>query len=187
MKRFPAIVAAIAALALMAGCSSLSTSYDYDANADFAKYRTFAWMAKPEAAPGDAAQARRNSDLLDRRIRSAVAGELAARGISEDAGGPGLLAVYHIGVEEKIQVTDYGYNYSPYSAYWGYGYGGRSIDVYQYQQGTLIIDLIDASTKNLVWRGSGTKALSDRQLSPEELQERVNKIVAKIMETYPPK
>jgi len=180
-------VAALAAVALMAGCSSMSVNYDFDSNADFAQYRTFAWMAKPQGLPADANQAKLHNDIIDRRIETAIQGELAARHIERVDENPGLLVVFHVGVEDKIQVTDYGYNYSPYSAYWGYGYGGRQLDVYQYQQGTLIIDLVDAKTKNLVWRGTGTKVLSGKQMSPDELQARINDVVAKIMQSYPPK
>ena len=119
--RIVATLAALAAAALLAGCSSLSVSYDYDNNVDFAQYRSFAWMAKPDAMPADAAQAQQRNDLLDRRIRSAVEDEMAARNINQDPSGPDVLVVYHVGLQDKIQVTDWGYNYSPY--YWGYGGG----------------------------------------------------------------
>ena len=181
--RIVATLAALAAAALLAGCSSLSVSYDYDNNVDFMQYRTFAWMARPEAVPADAAQAQQRNDLLDRRIRSAVEDEMAARNITQDPAAPGVLVVYHVGLQDKIQVTDYGYNYSPY--YWGYG-GGRQLDVYQYQEGTLIIDVIDAKTKNLVWRGTGTKVIESTSRSPEEMKARIDEIVNKIMQSFPP-
>ena len=113
MKRTLCSLAALAALLLVAGCSSLSVSYDYDNNVDFAKYRSFAWMARPDMLAADAAQAQQRNDLLDRRIRSAVEGELKARGLTPADSGPDLLVVYHVGLQDKIQVTDYGYHYSP--------------------------------------------------------------------------
>lgn len=173
---------ALATLALVAGCSTMSVNYDYDSNADFAQYSSFAWIAKPEVVAANAAQAQQSSDLLDRRIRAAVEGELAARGLAQVDVDPGLLVVYHLGVQDKIQVTDYGYSYSPYA----WGYGGRQLDVYQYQEGMLIIDLVDAKTKNLVWRGTGTKVIESAPRSPEEMQARIDEVVAKIMASYPP-
>jgi hypothetical protein len=180
--RMIATLAALAAAAVLTGCSSLSVNYDYDTKADFTQYRTYAWMARTDALPADAAEAQRRSDLLDRRIRSAIDAEMKDRGFVEDAAAPDVLVIYHVGMQDKIQVTDWGYNYSPY--YWGYG--GRQVDVYQYQEGTLIIDVVDAGTKNLVWRGTGTKVIESTPRTPEEMQARIDKIVDKIMQSFPP-
>ena len=173
----------LATLALLAACSPLSVNYDYDNTADFTKFKSYEWMAKPANLPSNPATAPQNSDLLDRRIRAAIEAELDSRGLSSDPAAPDLLVVYHLGVQDKVQVTDYGYTYSPY--YWGGG--GRQIDVYQYQEGSLIIDLVDAGTKNLVWRGSGSKVIENTQMTPEQMQARVSEIVGTIMQSYPPK
>ena len=53
-------------------------------------------------------------------------------------------------------------------------------------EGTLIIDMIDASTKQLVWRGSATGVL-DENPSPEKVTQNVNNAVAAILAQYPPK
>ena len=107
---------------------------------------------------------------------------MAARGLAPSNAQPDLEVVYHVGAQDKIQVTDWGYRYSDY--YWGYG--GRQIDVYQYTEGTLVIDLVDAATDNLVWRGSGSGVVDQTQRTPEEMQARMNDIVAKIMKSFPP-
>ena len=93
-----------------------------------------------------------------------------------------LLIVYHIGTQEKIQVTDWGYRYSDY--YWGYG--GRQIDVYQFTEGSVVFDLIDSETNNLVWRGTGTGVVNQDRKSPEEMQARANEVINKIMKSFPP-
>lgn len=173
----------LATLALLAACSPLTVNYDYDNTADFTKYKTYTWMAKPASLPSNPAGSPQNSDLLDRRIRASVEAELNARGLNDNAEAPDLLAVYHLGVQDKVQVTDYGYSYSPY--YWGGG--GRQIDVYQYQEGSLIIDLVDAETKNLVWRGSGSKVIENTQMTPDQMQAKVSEIVGSIMASFPPK
>jgi len=64
--------------------------------------------------------------------------------------------------------------------------GGRQIDVYPFTEGSLIIDLVDAQTKALVWRGTGTGVVEKVQRTPEEMQERADKIIKKIMESFPP-
>ena len=57
---------------LTAGCSSISTNIDYDSDADFAAYATYAWLQQPTTAVGDARAAQQMNTLLDKRIRNAV-------------------------------------------------------------------------------------------------------------------
>jgi len=176
------ILTVVTALVLTAGCSTLTVNYDYDNNVDFTEFKTFSWMAKPAGVPVNALEAQGQSGLLDGRIREAIAAVMADRGFTEDANAPDLLAIHHLGHQEKVQVTDWGYRYSDY--YWGYG--SRQIDVHQYTEGTLIIDLVDAETKSLVWRGSGTGVVEKVQRSPEEQQRKVNDVIMQIMVNFPP-
>ncbi len=109
------------------------------------------------------------------------------KGLTHSASNPDLLVVFHLGVQDKIQVTDWGYGYSNY--YWGgYGgmYGGAGMDVYQYQEGRMIVDLVDAQSHNLIWRGTGEGVVDSTQKSPEELQARINNVVNQIMANFPP-
>jgi len=169
-------------IVFVGGCgSSISTNYDYDVNAKFEDFRTYDWVAAPETTPGNANQAIQQNDLLDKRIRGAVDAQLAEKGLTRDTNSPDLLVVYHVGLQDKVQVTDWGYRYSDY--YWGYG--GREIDVYNYTEGTLIIDLVDASTQQLVWRGAGQKAV-DANRNPDKATQEINNVVGKIMSKYPP-
>jgi len=177
---------------LMTGCSSsINVNYDYDTTTNFGTYRTFDWAPNPVDATKttDAAVATQNSGLLSNRIKSAVNLELAQKGLTQSSDNPDLLAVFHVGVQDKIQVTDWGYGYSNY--YWGasrgmYGGGYGGMDVYQYQEGRMIIDLVDSQTHNLIWRGTGEGVVGQTQKSPEELQARINDVVRQIMVNYPP-
>jgi hypothetical protein len=169
---------------MVSGCgSSISVNNDYDVNAPFADYKTYDWMPQPAAAPGNAKTAVQRNDLLDKRIKNAVADVLVEKGLVPDAANPDVLLAYHVGVKDKVQVTDWGYRYG--DAYWGWG--GRDIDVYNYKEGTLIIDMIDAGTNQLVWRGAGQKALDDGKQTPQKSDELIRKVVGKIMSQYPPK
>lgn len=167
---------------LLAGCSTVSVNYDYDQNVAFANYRTYGWLGSGTGTGGNPATNRLSSDLLDSRVHNAVDAEMGLHNITA-SDNPDLLVTYYLGTEDKVQVTDWGYRYSDY--YWGHG--GRQIDVTQYTEGTLVIDLVDAATKTLVWRGSATGVVDGRQRTPAELQERVNNVVAKIFANYPPK
>jgi hypothetical protein len=60
-------------------------------------------------------------------------------------------------------------------------------EVYEYEEGTLILDFIDGTSENLVWRGTGQKALDDTPAPPEEQERRLRSVVAQILAQFPPK
>lgn len=177
-------------LLMLAGCSStISVNYDYDTTTNFGAYRTFDWAPDPADAtqPLDAAQATTRNGLLSNRIKASVDSEMATKGFTKSSANPELLVVFHLGVQDKIQVSDWGYGYS--GRYWGgYGgyYGGTGMDVYQYQEGRMIIDIVDASTHDLIWRGTGEGVVGSGQKSPEEVQYKIDTVVNQIMANFPP-
>jgi hypothetical protein len=69
----------------------------------------------------------------------------------------------------------------------GYGYGGMggTTDVYQYDETTLVIDMYDASKKEMVWRGTVTGVVKDEP-DQEKQQENINNVVSKMLEDFPP-
>ena len=60
------------------------------------------------------------------------------------------------------------------------------MDVHQYEEGTLILDFVDADAKELIWRGTATKAL-DSNPTPEKIEKNIGNVVAKILAKFPPK
>ena len=174
--------AAIAAVALLAGCSSYEYKYDYDMDNDFSAYKTYAWIPMSINAGGTSAeQAVRSNTLLDKRIREAVETQLAAKGFTKVEDNPDVLIVYHTGTQNQVDVTNWGYTYA---GRYG-GWGGQNIDVYSYTEGTLIVDLVSAGDKQLVWRGSATGVV-EPGAPPEKVQARLNEVVAGIFSNYPP-
>ena len=173
-------------LSLLAGCgSSLELNNDYDQQLDFSQFRTFQWVDTQKQGSTQA-----NSSLISGRIKNAVVNELTKKGMVQDESDPDVIVIYHAGTQDKVDITDYGYSYG-YGRYGGvyggrYGAAGGGISTYHYTEGTLIIDIIDASTKQLAWRGSGTGVLEDNP-SPEQITENINKAVAAILSQYPPK
>jgi hypothetical protein len=162
---------------LVAGCSSMRTSFDYDPTADFPQYATYAWMDR--ASSGPAGSGAQPSDMTGKRVRMAMDDELARRGMTVDTTNPDLLIAYYVGVEEKVDVTDWGYRY------YG-GWYGRDVDVYRYQMGSIVLDMVDASTSELVWRGVVTDYVSE-QKSPQERERQVREAAAALLANYPPK
>jgi hypothetical protein len=91
----------------------------------------------------------------------------------------GVLVTHHISVESEFRVN---------TAHDGYRYGdpmSSSTTVQEYKQGTLLIDLIDAERKQLVWRGTGQTRLR-KSSTPEQREQRVREVVNAIMARYPP-
>jgi len=160
--------------ALASSCSSVSTATDYDPEFDFTSVRTFSWAEREGSAAVD--------DLNATRIRSAVEVALAAAGVApSEAGSADVLVAFDVSVRDRVRVSESGEIY-------GYRYGGfvpRDVDVYQYRDGTLVVDLVDAEAGRLVWRGSARAALREDG-SPERRTERIRSAVEALFADFPP-
>jgi Domain of unknown function (DUF4136) len=181
------IVVALAAL-LMQGCATgAQVRVDFDPKADFQALRSYAWA--PMTA--EERQEKSRNSLTHERIQSAIDAHLAARGYKKVAEAQADFLVTHsVTVESRTQVqnTQMSVGYGRYGARGGVGVGyGIPVDttVYQYKVGTLIIDVIDAKQKRLVWRGSGERTLSEDQ-TPEKRTEIINTTVNEVLSRFPP-
>jgi len=178
------LLIAVLGIAFVAGCSSYDIKYDYDVDSNFTAFKTYQWIPRMVSnASGSATTAVQSNTLLDKRIRSAVDTQMAAKGFTLTAENPDVLVVYHVGLANKVDVQDWGYTYA--GSYWGGGMG-RSVDVYQYTEGTLIVDMVNAASKQLAWRGSATGVVEPSN-SPEQMEARINDVVSRIFANYPPK
>lgn len=172
------LIWALAVLALAVGCSSVSVKHDYDPGASFAAYKTYSWLPVPTNGASNVKAALERNTLLDKRIRESVNQQLAAKDYAAEDGNPDFMVVYHVGAQDRIDVTNWGYGYRGW-------YGAGRVDVQQYVEGTLILDVIDAKTKQLVWRGSVTGAV-DPDATPEKRAQRMNEAIAKMLADFPP-
>jgi hypothetical protein len=185
--RISRVLMLVGFVALLAGCGSgIELNNDYDQQLDFSQFKTFEWV--PSKGSGGGSQI---SGLIEERIKNAVVDQLTKKGMTQATGDPDVYVAYHVGTQDKVDVTDYGYSYGGYGRYGGayggpYGAGGGGISTYNYTEGTLIVDIYDASNKQLAWRGSGKDVLADNP-SPDQLTDNINKAVAAIMSQYPPK
>jgi hypothetical protein len=176
------LLAALTALSI-AGCAPISVSYDYDPAFSFGALRTFGWLPEPgERAPGA-----RGNDLVSSRIRHAVETQLEAKGYRKADGTPDFYVAYHAAVTTRLQVDTM---YDP--GVWGpgpraarRGWGGTRVDVREYDEGTLILDVFDAGDYRLRWRGTAT-AVVNAESDPQRRTERINEAVRLILEKFPP-
>lgn len=182
MKTIKLTIAVTAAVLLLSACST-TIQTDFDTQADFSKYSSYAWFIKPEKNKPPTAGA---NQIVDRRIRRAIAGQLASKGFSEtSAERADFLVTYYVSLSQQIRMypTGWGYGWGPYWGFgygwWpGWGYGGT----YVYNEGTIIVDVIDQGRRQLVWRGVVSRALSKSSSS----QEKIDKAIARLMRGFPP-
>jgi hypothetical protein len=181
-----AIAATLTVLSGLPGCASRVRS-DFDRNVVFSHYKTFDWIAPPVRASEDELGTdpegpfARNS-LLDKRIRASVNSNLRSRGFRylED-GGSDLRLNYHVTFKDKIagSGSDFGYagryNRGAFSS-------GFNWSVRQYQEGTIIIDVVDRSKDQLVWRGWLVSRNRDGNFDEAEINRAVNQILMR----FPP-
>ena len=159
---------------LFFNCSTISVQHDYDTHFDYGTLKTFAWLPPSQKAKNKRA-------FLTKRVELATNNELQAKGYSIDTRQPDFLIAMHSGTKDRVEVTNYGY---AYPGRWGY-WGGRRVDVYHYKEGTIILDIIDARSKELIWRGSATGDVNFNT-TPEQRDQEVAKAVAKILQKFPP-
>ncbi|NUM77677.1 DUF4136 domain-containing protein [candidate division KSB1 bacterium] len=171
----------LVALALALGCSPVNIKHDYDADANFAALKTYSWMPAPTNATGSVQAALQRNSLMDKRIKESVDRYLAVKGYATNTDRPDFLVLYHVGAQDKINVTDWGYGYGRY----GRWYGGRGVEVHQYQEGTLILDIIAAESRQLVWRGFAAGTI-DPNASLETRKRKLDEVIAKVLAEFPP-
>lgn len=164
------------ALLLFASCSSVRVASDYDTKVNFNQYQTYAYFK-----PGiDKAEI---SDLDKRRILRAIDHEMSTKGMQK-SDTPDVMISFFTKAKERVDVYQNHYGWAhPWGWGWGYPWSGTTVS--RTTEGTLYIDIIDAKTNELVWQGIGTAPLNNTSMERKEA--RINEIVKKILERYPPK
>jgi hypothetical protein len=155
---------------------------DFDHRADFAQYKTYSWQ---EIKPANS--------LWDSRIKDAVDGQLTAKGWKPVASGGdvAIVAVKMTETQRSLQTFYNSFGNGFGGGCWGWrGFGGfgdsfgdSTTTEHDYKEGTLVIDMFDAKTKQLIWRGSAEDMISDKVSKNEK---NLNKGVEKMFKDFPP-
>lgn len=156
---------------ILASCSSVRVNSDYDKKVNFESYKTYAFLKngidKVEI-----------SDLDKKRILRSIDEVMASKGFSKNS-NPDLLISIFTKEKERVDIyNSYGFGWG-WNPWWGMNYTNVSTT----PEGVLYIDLIDAKTKELVWQGEGSGALTK---DTNKKDERIHTFVSKILEQYPP-
>ena len=182
MKKLLKTLPLLALLIIVSSCSSVRVAADYDKNANFSTYKTFAFFKTGI----DKAEI---SDLDKRRILRAIEAELLAKGFTKSE-TPDLLISLFTKSNQRVDVYNNawgwgGWGWGGWGGFgpgWGWGWNNQP-NISTSIEGVLYIDLIDANKKELVWQGMGTGYLTQNM---DKKEERIREFVVKIMEKYPP-
>src|SRR5512139_2102672 len=109
--RLFALLLAACAVALAAGCATVSVNYDFDPQYNFAKLKTYEWLPAPEKAATD--------EFVVKQVKAALEGGLRAKGYSPSSQKPDFMIALHGGREKRVDVQQWGYNYGRYGYYGG--------------------------------------------------------------------
>lgn len=187
MNRFRAVarLCALAALVLLTACATgPRISTEADPEADFSRYRSFAFYA-PLAIEKEG-----YSSAASERMKAAARAEMEARGYVFSTDRPDLWVNINAYTQQRTDVStmpsvDYAYYYSYRSrGYYVVPYWRDRTDVYRYTEGTLNVDLVDAQRNRLVWEGIAVGRVS-RTRDPAERDARINSTMADIFAQYP--
>ena len=179
--------AVVLAAALGVACASVRVTTDYDEGVDFAQRATFAWLEPPlreeaRSERGDTTDPFTHNTLLDGRVRQEVESWLAAHGyrMARADESPDLLLRYEV-VSREVTRDSPVFVSGGFGRY-GYGSAVGYAHTNTYQEGTLILDMIDPASERIAWRGWGVSTSREAYLSPDQLHASVNAI----LDRYPP-
>ena len=146
---------------------------DFDHQANFTQYKTYSWQEVKTADP-----------LWESRIKSAVDAQLVLKGWTrlDNGGDVSIVAIGTTQTQRTLQTF-----YDGFGGGWrwrGFGGMGEATTTEQdYKEGTLVLDIYDAKTKQLIWRGSAEDTVSN---SADKNEKNLDKGVEKMFKKFPP-
>ncbi len=182
----------LGALALvLSGCASgISVQSDWDPEADFSAFNTFAVLDEATGGGG-------LDQLTQNRVKTSIVSTLQAKGMRQvDSADDADAAVgWQVTTEQRSSCRTVNTGWGNYGWGWNRGWHGSTMGVgmttsrtteTRYEVGTLMIALVDVERDGMIFVGQGSKTLSSGNLSPEESQKRIDEAVTKILEDFPP-
>ncbi|HYK36605.1 DUF4136 domain-containing protein [Alloacidobacterium sp.] len=166
---------AVALLILTVGrVAAQDVRYNFMPGTDFSKFYTYKWVAVPNATYPN--------QIVDAQIKDAINSQLSAKGLTlTDSDKADLYVAYQTSIDQQKQWNAYGMGGG-----WRFGGGMASATSSTIDVGTLVVDMYDPSTKQLVWTGRATKTLNPSS-NQEKNQKNLNNAMAKLLKNYPPK
>lgn len=175
MTRRLAVVVAV--LVGTVGCATMSVSSHMEPRLDTSRYHTFSW-GSPDPLPTGDPRLDQNPFFKD-HIEGAVERQLALRGVKLADKDADLQIHYHAVITPRLDVNrvdrEHGYCFDE-------SCGSR---VFEYEQGTLVIDVIDVRTNRLIWRGWAQEAIEPALKNEDRMSKDINEAVRRMLERFP--
>jgi hypothetical protein len=167
---------------LAASCATpVTVSADFDRTVNFARYHTFGFAGGHLEINGVSDD---GNTIVKDRIRNAIVSVMTSKGFVEVPANPDVVVGYFAGARSRTEIESMP-PYTPevgpfwYGGWWGPGYADWWTRTYE--EGTLVIDLVDHTTQRLVWR-----AYARAEVSTPLTDEKIHRGIAKAFERYPP-
>jgi len=158
-------------------------SGDYDKSIDFTTYKTYSFIGWQDDSD------KIMNDFDKERLREAIEAEMEAKGLKRlDSGGDMLVSLFIV-IDKKTSLTAYsnyygnmGYGYRRGGMGWGNGYSTTSYSENEYLKGTLVFDMFDSQSEELIWQGVATGTINSK---PQKREKSIPKAIHKLMKKYP--
>jgi hypothetical protein len=162
-------------LALLA-CSA-AMPQDVNTNAmpgvSFSKFHTYKWVTVEGATYPN--------QILDTQIKNSIDAQLSSKGLTKvDGDKADLYVAYQGSIGQEKQWNAYGMGGG---LRWGGGMATAQSTTISI--GTLVLDMYDPTTKQLVWTGRVTKTL-DPGANQSKKQKNLDKAMQKLLKNFPP-
>jgi hypothetical protein len=169
----------VGAALFAAGCSSISTTIDWDRTVDFSGFTTYSWIV----TEGEAA-----NDITSNRIKAAVDAGLAQRGLRKVDSGGDLAVGYQVSTDQQSSFTTmntgWGGGYR-WGGGWGMSMGTSTTTQQTWNVGTLVLAMFEQNGKTMVWNGSASADI-DGNRTPEDREKQITSAVNKMLKDFPP-
>ncbi len=173
----------IVLLLCLFSCSAVKVTTDYDKSGDFSKYKTYEFLGWQ----GDSEKIL--NDFDKERLHKAFATEFEKRKLELVEENGDIAVTLFVVVDQKSSITGYtnyyggpGYGYGRGAWGWGGGHSSTTYTESDYLKGTLVVDVFDGQSKELVWQGVGTKTIEE---NPQKRDKNIPKGAEAIMKNFP--
>lgn len=180
----------VISIILLSACSTLNATYDFDKSANFSEFHTFSFY------PWDWKNGFQINEYDKQTILMAIQDNLEDKGYKYVKKGGDMSVSIFLTLKDKTSYEAYTSHYGGWAGYgggwgysgfgYGYGYGpgfaSTTVSEYNYEEGTLIIDVFNFKEKKLIWQGIGS-----RQVEPnlEKRDRMLPKNVGQILRPFP--
>jgi hypothetical protein len=155
--------------------SAQEVHYNYMPGTDFSKYHTYKWIELPESA--------HPNQIVGQAIKDSINRQLAEKGLSKTESDKADLYVgYQCAIDKEKQFNGFGNGFGP----WGFGgMATATVTSSTIQNGSLVLNMYDPATRQLVWTGQVTKTLNAGGNQQKDVK-RLDGATKKLLKDFPP-